>query len=218
MLSTYSKASAGHFIYRCGSGAHEKAARKENDNAGALSRVSNNLLDKVAAGEQGAVQDFLDTYGGLIYSLARRFMLNSADVDDAVQEIFINLWKNAGRYDASLSAEKTFVTMIARRTLIDIYRRNKRQVDTAEMPEHFEVSDDNHHHAEHVADAAVAAEVLKELKPDQGKVLKLSIHFGMSHGEISEATNIPIGTVKSHIRRGLAFIRRRLTAAEGGPA
>ena len=63
------------------------------------------------------------------------------------------------------------------------------------------------------AEAAIAVEALATLRPDQRRCLKLSIHHGMSHGEIADAIDLPLGTVKSHIRRGLATLRDRLTEA-----
>src|SRR5829696_165972 len=72
------------------------------------------LLHRIAAGDSAAVEEFLDRYGGLVWSLARRFTSNRQESEDAVQDVFIELWRKAPRYDASLSSEATFVAMIAR--------------------------------------------------------------------------------------------------------
>ena len=72
------------------------------------------ILNRIANGDQDAVQECLKTYGGLVWSLARRMLRNSDDAEDAVQEIFVDIWKNAGRFDPSQSSETTFIAMIAR--------------------------------------------------------------------------------------------------------
>jgi RNA polymerase sigma-70 factor (ECF subfamily) len=85
--------------------------------------VAQAILKRIAAGDKTAVQDCLDSYGGLVWSLARRMSPNTNEAEDAVQEIFIDVWKNAARFDESQSSETTFVAMIARRRLIDRLRK-----------------------------------------------------------------------------------------------
>src|SRR5215813_10857739 len=81
------------------------------------------LLARVAGGDPGAVRDCLARYGGLVWSIARRF--EGGDAEDAVQEIFLDLWRSAARFDPQIASEPAFVAMIARRRLID--RRRTRQ-------------------------------------------------------------------------------------------
>ncbi|HEY1068798.1 MAG TPA: sigma-70 family RNA polymerase sigma factor, partial [Pirellulales bacterium] len=81
------------------------------------------LLPRVAAGQPSAVDECLARYGGLVWSLARRHTNNTSDAEDAVQEIFIDLWRSAARFNPQAASEATFVAMIARRRLID--RRRK---------------------------------------------------------------------------------------------
>jgi RNA polymerase sigma-70 factor (ECF subfamily) len=77
------------------------------------------FLERIAAGDPLAVEGCLEKYRGLVWSMARRFAGNHADAEDVVQEIFIELWRHAGRFDAVVAAESTFVTTIARRRLIE---------------------------------------------------------------------------------------------------
>ena len=170
------------------------------------------ILHRIAAGDGDAVQECVDRYGGLVHSLARRFCSASGEVDDAVQEVFIDLWKKAGRYDPKLSAEVTFVTMIARRRLIDHGRRRKEVAGSAlvddELPAKLSAAE--HERVEICDEADRAAKALARLKPDQQRVLKLAIYDGLSHEEIAEATELPLGTVKTHVRRGLMRVRELL--------
>ncbi len=173
-------------------------------------QVSTNFLKEVAAGDSTAVQRCIDAYGGLIWSLARRWTRNQADAEDAVQEIFIDVWKSASSFDEARSSEKTYVAMIARRRLIDRLRREERAPEVRPIQEAPEPMDESHRLFDQRTDAALASRALRELQPEQRKVLAMSIHLGMSHGEISEVTQLALGTVKSHIRRGLIAVRDRI--------
>lgn len=172
--------------------------------------VSDSILQRIAAGEASAVQECIDQYGNLVWSLARRFTSATGDAEDAVQEVFLDLWKSAARFDPAKASESTFVAMVARRRLIDLLRRTKSRPELVTMPEDFDSSSDHHEVMETQAEAQSAAKALELLKPEQRRVLILSIYHGMSHGEIVEATGMPLGTVKSHIRRGLTEVRNRL--------
>ena len=81
------------------------------------------LLQRMAAGDPSAVEGCLAKYRGLVWSIARRFGGDYADAEDAVQEVFIELWRHAGRFDPALASESTFIGTIARRRLIDRKRR-----------------------------------------------------------------------------------------------
>ena len=72
------------------------------------------LLQRTAADDVAAMKECLDAYGGLVWSLARRLLVPGADVEDAVQEVFIEIWRSAGRFDPSMGSEVTFVATIHR--------------------------------------------------------------------------------------------------------
>ena len=170
------------------------------------------LLARVAAGEPGAVRACLDRYGGLVWSIARRF--EAADAEDAVQEIFLDLWKSAASYDPALGSEATFIATITRRRLID-RRRTRRRRPTATQPIGDLELEAPGARPDASADAAKAADALGKLRPDQRRVLVLATAHGMSHGEIAEYTGMPLGTVKAHVRRGLISIRNALFGVQG---
>lgn len=170
------------------------------------------ILHRIASGDKSAVQECLKLYGGLVWSLARRMSPNTDDAEDAVQEIFIDIWKTAGRFDETQASETTFVAMIARRRLIDRLRKSNRQLNTNSL-EDVLVEPSNNSSAQQMqtsVEAREATEAMKDLRPEQQQVLKLSIFQGLSHQEISDLTGMPIGTVKTHARRGLIQIREIL--------
>ncbi len=188
--------------------------------------VSDTLLQRVAAGEMAAMQETIDRYGGLVWSLARRFSPSQADAEDAVQEVFIALWEHAARFDPNVASEVTFVAMIARRRLIDRGRKLQRQKKTLNEFQ-IQLPPDEAAPPTSEADAAQDDEVARvrtamtQLSADQQHVLNLSIQYGLTHEQIAEHTKMPLGTVKTHARRGLIRIRELLArtgAASTGAA
>jgi len=175
--------------------------------------VTPSVLSRVAAGEPAAVRECIARYGGLVWSLARRFA--PSDAEDAVQEIFVDLWKSAARFDPETAAEPTFVAMVARRRLIDRRRKDQRRRDTDPLPEvpPAAITEDR---PELGAEAALAARALDQLRPEQRQVLILTACHGLSHEEIAASTGMPLGTVKAHARRGLLRVREVLDAGRGG--
>ncbi len=91
------------------------------------------LLPRIAAGDPDAVQACIRRYGGLVWSLALRMSRSREDAEDAVQEIFISLWKSADRFDPSRATEVTFIAMVARRRLIDRRRAAQRRPEEATL-------------------------------------------------------------------------------------
>ncbi len=173
------------------------------------------ILKRIASGDKNAVQDCMNAYGGLIWSLARRLSPNTDDAEDAVQEVFLDLWKNADRFDETLSSETTFVAMIARRRLIDRLRYSKRRISANSIEDLItEPINTNGNSLQLCVEAKEAAKALETLRPEQRQVLELSIIQGLSHQEIADATGMPLGTVKTHARRGLIQVREFLGIGE----
>ena len=171
------------------------------------------VLARVAAGDAAAIRECLARYGALVWSIARRFEMG--DAEDAVQEIFLDLWKSAARFDPQIASEATFVAMIARRRLIDRQRMRRRRPPTEQLPELPELSADAVG-ADRSVEAQKAARAMNQLRPEQRHVLVLSACHGMSHGEIAAQTGMPLGTVKAHVRRGLQSIRAALLGVQEG--
>lgn len=174
-------------------------------------------LQRIANGDKSAVEDCLEQFGGLVWTLASRWLKNSADAEDATQEIFIELWKSAERFDPSRASETTFITMIARRKLIDRTRRSSvtaeamsLSVETIEIPDALATS--NHEIAD---EASKAIRCMKKLSQEQQKVMRLSVQEGASQSQIAKMLSMPLGTVKSFARRALIQLRDCMKRREG---
>jgi RNA polymerase sigma-70 factor (ECF subfamily) len=175
-------------------------------------KLSESILERIAGGDHSAVAECMDRYGGLVWSAARRWSKNAADAEDATQEIFLDLWKSAGRYKPSAGSEAVFITTIARRRAIDRLRAHERQPQTEEfdelaMPDSVESTGDQGMIA---AEAEIASRAVAELDEGQQQVLLMGVVQGMTHSEISKATGRPLGTVKTNMRRGLSRVRELL--------
>lgn len=170
--------------------------------------MSESILNKVVVGAPGAVEECLNRYGALVWSLALRQSPTRADAEDAVQEIFIDLWHSAARFDARVASEVTFVAMIARRRLIDRRSKLDRTIDASPLaaavdPPAAAAQDPVAFREE----AAQARDRLQQLKPDERKVIELAIDRGLSSSQIAEELAMPLGTVKTNARRGMIRLR-----------
>jgi len=169
------------------------------------------ILQRIAQGDRTAVAACVEEYGGLVWSLANRYLRNlGEDPEDAVQEIFSELWRQAARFDPAKGGEPAFVATIAHRRLTDQQRRvaarGRAVAGFAENLPKVDVSPAN----PGGTDAAKAIEAFQKLTKEEQEVLSLSVLQGLSHERVAHAINIPIGTVKTRIRRGLIRLREAL--------
>lgn len=174
------------------------------------------FLQRIAHGDQSAVAACLDEYGGMIWGLAERYLKGYGDdLEDAVQEVFVEVWRHANRYDPAQGSEPSFIATIAHRRLIDRQRRLQArrsvQLEETAYVEPKTIAKDAAAVGEDVHKAAAAFEKLPE---DERQVLWYALYQGLSHERIAKAINVPLGTVKTRIRRGLMNLRAALTGQE----
>lgn len=168
------------------------------------------LLPRIAEGDTHATRAFIQRYRPLVASLARRSIANHADAEDAVQEVFVELWRCAARYRAERGSEASFVAAVARRRLIDRLRRRARSPQLKSID--GEIPAGRECEPEARSEAARAMAAASALRPARRNAVLLSACVGMSHREIAHSTRMPLGTVKAHVRRGLAELRAQLSA------
>lgn len=169
------------------------------------------ILQRIARNDASATKQCIDTYSKLIWSIVRNAGLHNGEAEDVVQNIFIELWKSADRYDPEVRPEIVFVTMIARRRMIDYLRKKIKEKERLEfceelpaMPTYQEDSVAN------AFDAGKLTDSINVLSQDEQQVLKLSTLLGFSQSEIASKTGMPLGTVKSHMRRGIQKLQQLL--------
>jgi len=174
------------------------------------------ILPRVAKNEPGAASECIARYEGLVWSLVRRFCRNRADAEDAVQDVFIEIWRSAGRYNPLLASEATFVGVIARRELIDRCRTQRRRAGETFLGDQQEqVQRADPATLEVREEAKLASRSVAKLGASEQLVLSLAIDRGITHTGIAKVTGMPVGTVKTHVRRGLMKLRWMMDAQGG---
>jgi RNA polymerase sigma-70 factor (ECF subfamily) len=171
------------------------------------------ILPRLAAGESRAMNVCIDRFGGLIWSIVRRAIRNESEAEDLVQQIFTEIWKKADSYNAATASETTFVALIARRRTIDHLRKTTRQPEfepleaAATLPAHDgEIAAD--------CDAEAVRASLATLPDDTRDLFRMFFEEGFTHPEIAGKTGLPLGTIKTRLRRGLLTLRDHLRRAE----
>jgi RNA polymerase sigma-70 factor, ECF subfamily len=175
------------------------------------------VLQRIASGDSAAVRDCIAEYGGLVWSLARRLSRSPSDAEDATQEIFLDIWRSAGRFDPSQGSDKVFIAMIARRRLIDRLRKTTAEppMDPVEALETVAWADPGTA-SQTAIEVEQATRAMAELRPEQRQVLELGLLHGLTQSEIAARMALPLGTVKSFMRRGLIKVREYMQVeAEG---
>ena len=172
------------------------------------------LVREVGAGSTDALSDLYDRYSGMLMALAFRVLRDRSDSEEVLQETFIQVWKQAERYDPARSSVSTWLVLITRSRAIDRLR-SRRVVDKTvtavqneKPPTHTSPSgtgDVLMHERRQRLQAEMA-----ELPPEQNEVLELAFYRGMTQREISEATGIPLGTVKTRTLLAMKKLRKAL--------
>ena len=169
---------------------------------------NDSILARIASGESGSFELLIEKYGNLVWSIGKKFLYRQSDLEDAVQEVFIAIWKSADKYDASKAKEITFVSMIARRRFIDHLRKISKHKNLES------IDDENSGHQlykesllNESTDLQLVKNAIQSLDIDDQELLNLSVYQGYSHSEISKLLNIPLGTVKTRIRRNLIKLK-----------
>ncbi|HXW09473.1 MAG TPA: sigma-70 family RNA polymerase sigma factor [Steroidobacteraceae bacterium] len=173
--------------------------------------MSESVLAGVARGDGPAMRECMERFGGLVWAIARRMTRSRADAEDAVQEVFVDVWRSAARYDPAQGTERVFIATIARRRLIDRIRRGRLMQYTSDesVLEDVRFAEPGNH-GEVRVEAERAARAVARLRPQQQRILRMGLLEGMTHSEIASATGLPLGTVKTLMRRGLIQAREWL--------
>lgn len=170
----------------------------------------------MARGDPHAIDDCLLEYGGLVWGLATRYLgPRSGEIEDRVQDAFVHLWKNAAKFDPARGSEPAFVATLTHRLLIDHLRRTGARAHVTQAPSLAEAKPHGSAVGSLPAELRAAREAFSRLGRDEQEVLRLWLHHGLSHERIAGVVSIPVGTVKSRLRRGMLRLREML-ATPGG--
>jgi RNA polymerase sigma-70 factor (ECF subfamily) len=167
------------------------------------------LIAKVMRRDRRAFDLFYDRYAQIIFNLCTRILKDENEAEDVMQEIFVQIWKDADRFDASRASVKTWLFTIARSRALDRYRSRKvshQRVSDQSEEELPQLSSGQDLQQTNVMQQYVIT-VLRQLSREQRLVLELSYYEGLTQEEIAERLGEPLGTVKSRIRSALQKLR-----------
>jgi len=168
------------------------------------------LISAVRSGNQDAMAQLYDRYSSVVYSVALRVLGDTGAAEDVLQEIFMQLWRNPGSFDASRGNLAPWLAVIARNRAVDLLRKRRPQTDISETLISIEPDLATETDRGRVTEKVRGA--LKEMPAPQRQALEMAYFEGYSHSEISEKTGEPLGTIKTRIRNGLILLRKAVEA------
>ncbi len=185
-------------------------AREEPSGAASTEQaLDGEWMERFQAGDDLALRQAFDRYAGMVQRVGMLRLGNHHDAEELVQQVFVRAWKGRAGFDPARGSLGAWLLGIARRLIADRYAsldRDRKVVAAAESiaPPATDVKS-----ADRVVDRVVVGDEVNRLPDEQRMVLRLAFYGDLSHSEIAATTGIPIGTVKSHIRRALILLRKR---------
>ena len=182
------------------------------------------LMGRIRFGDPEALGTLYDLALGRVYGLALRVLRQPQDAEEVVSDVFLQVWDQAVSYCPQRGTVMAWLQTLAWSRAVDRLRRLRRQ--RLETPLHPDGDGDAYASGEdlpvdalldHLGNVQALQRAFQSLTPVQCTVLELAYHEELSQPEIAERTGLPLGTVKSHARRGLAALRAALEDGKGNP-
>lgn len=173
------------------------------------------LMQRVQAGDNDAFSTLYGELAGAVFGTVKRVLRDPAMSEEVTQEVFVELWRTASRFDPERASVSTWAITMARRRAVDRVRREQSQRDRIERS-----ASQRSPQVDSTDDTVVAsieaervARAVAELPDEQRVVIEMAFLDGDSHGVIAERLNLPLGTVKGRVRLGLKKLSGKLGAA-----
>ena len=167
------------------------------------------LLDACANGDRAAFRQFYDLTSRFLFGLITTILRDREQAEEITQEVYVTIWKKAGSFDAVKGNPMTWIATIARNRAIDRLRAERSRGFVAFTDDVPDLADESQS-AELSADALVVRKVLDTLRPEFRQALLLSYFKGYTNSELAEVLDVPLGTAKTWVRRGLEALREAL--------
>ena len=175
------------------------------------------LFARIAEGDRDAFSLFYDRYAPVLFGFCVRILKDARDAEDVLQEVFVQAWRDARRFDAARASVKTWLFTIARSRALDRWRsrRSLEQRFSAVPDDALDRAGAGGTDQEDTALRDYVGRCLGKLSSNEQAVLRLAYFDGYTQEEIAARLSEPLGTVKSRTRSGLAKLRA-IAAGEGG--
>jgi RNA polymerase sigma-70 factor (ECF subfamily) len=177
--------------------------------------TDSDLIGLVGTGDGPALMTLYDRYNRQAFGLAFRILGDAATAEEVVQDAFLALWRNAKSFDTSRGGVRTWLLTIVHNRAIDRIRAAKSRGSTVELEvaDYAGVTDDPWDDVTDQLDGAQVREAVKKLPAEQRTAIELAYFQGLTHQEIAERTDTPLGTVKGRLRLGLRKLATTLAPA-----
>jgi RNA polymerase sigma-70 factor (ECF subfamily) len=166
------------------------------------------LEDRFATGDAAALREAYDRHGSAVYTIALRCLGAHHDAEDVTQQVFVRAWRGRATFDPQRGTLGAWLVGITRRQVSERLAGHLRDLRTADRAGHAAPPSGSASVSEQVVDAVVVADELGRLAPQVRAVVRLAFFDDLTHQQIAAVTGLPLGTVKSHLRRGLDRLRR----------
>lgn len=174
------------------------------------------LIRRIALGDEQAFEDLYDQVSPTVFGLVRRVVRNPAQSEEVTQEIFLEIWQNAARFDADRGKALSWILVIAHRRAVDRVRASQSSVDRdlrEGIKEYKESYDDVAELVELRLESERVNRAMESLTDMQREAIRLAYYGGYTHREVADLLKVPVGTVKTRIRDGMIRLRDRLGVA-----
>lgn len=174
------------------------------------------LLLSVASGDEAAFEELYDAVAPLVFGLVRKVVRDEAQSEEVTQEVFVEVWEQAARFDATRGKAVSWICTLAHRRAVDRVRASQasRERDMRQGIKEFQESyDDVQDTVILRADGERVNKALESLSAAQREAIRLAYYGGYSHSEVASMLELPVGTVKTRIRDGMIKLRDLLGAA-----
>ncbi len=176
------------------------------------------LMDRVAQGDQSAFGSLYDALAPHVHGLVLRVLRDPAQSEEVTQEVFLEVWQQAKRFDADRGRARAWITVMAHRRAVDRVRaaQASQERDLREgIKEYRESYDDVEHRVQVALESERVHKAMESLTEVQRQAIKLAYYGGYSYGEVAQALDLPLGTVKTRIRDGMIRLRDTLGVGHG---
>jgi RNA polymerase sigma-70 factor, ECF subfamily len=164
------------------------------------------LVSAIRSGKETAMAELYDRHSAVVYSVSLRVLGDTGAAEDVLQEVFLQLWRNPGLFDAGRGNLAPWLAVIARNRSIDVLRKRRPESDVEDVV--VSVEPDMAGDADRAMAMTKVRMVLGEMPAAQRNALEMAYFEGLSHSEISAKTGERLGTVKTRIRTGLLALRK----------